>query len=283
MNKGAEISNKSSHDFILKTLREIYGNNIPRFEMNNYTLERIETILISYISRIEIIRIIREDILIREIKYKQERKSIIIILNNIGISIEILSEYGRNLIRNLCLTFNSLNCKNIYPSLFYNNINNNTKEELLLINNLTLLEEKKQQLQKKLEFFTLKLRQLEKDVNHIQLNDTSIHTEYTKQTQLLPYFASKRAEYLTGIAQCNTHLESVGFDSNLTHSAVVEQFEAMKAIPLTSEADVQFLASFADLEPDVDLARKRLQAAKERLANLKRQYSKMLQAINVAE
>ena len=84
---------------------------------------------------------------------------------------------------------------------------------------------------------------------------------------------------IIGIAAIVT-LVSLG---NGLNNAVVEQFEAMKAIPLTSEADVQFLASFADLEPDVDLARKRLQAAKERLANLKRQYSKMLQAINVAE
>lgn len=147
----------------------------------------------------------------------------------------------------------------------------------------TQLLDKRQRLAKKVDYFSSQLKRVTHEVAKMEAEDASLQSEASKQTQLLQYFACKKAEYQTSIQQCESHLASVGFEEKLRHAAVVENFQSVKSIPSASEADVQFLASFADLEPDVELARKRLQAAKETLVNLKRQYSKMLQAINVPE
>jgi hypothetical protein len=68
----------------------------------------------------------------------------------------------------------------------------------------------------------------------------------------------------------------VGYDPALRHTELVAHFEALQATERECAPLVAELARFGNLEPHVERARARLDAAKASLAKLKAQYNQEL-------
>ena len=71
-------------------------------------------------------------------------------------------------------------------------------------------------------------------------------------------------------------MQQVGFDPALRHVELVAQFEALRAAEQESAPLAAELARFDNLEPHVERAQARLDAAKAALAKLKAQYGQEL-------
>ncbi len=68
-------------------------------------------------------------------------------------------------------------------------------------------------------------------------------------------------------------MQQVGFDPALRHSELVAQFEALKLAEQECAAPAAELLRFGNLEPHVERAQARLDAARATLANLRTQYN----------
>jgi multidrug resistance efflux pump len=83
----------------------------------------------------------------------------------------------------------------------------------------------------------------------------------------------KKAEYKASLAACEAHLQQVGFDPTLRHSVIASEFEALKAAERECDPLAAELARYGDLEPHLERAQARLDAAKASLAKLRAQYN----------
>ncbi len=87
------------------------------------------------------------------------------------------------------------------------------------------------------------------------------------------YDSQKTAEYKASLAACESHLQHIGFDPAIRHSVIASQFEALKQAEQESAPLVAELSRYGDLEPHLERAQARVDAAKATLAKLKAQYN----------
>jgi uncharacterized protein involved in exopolysaccharide biosynthesis len=77
-------------------------------------------------------------------------------------------------------------------------------------------------------------------------------------------------------------LQQVGFDPALRHAAIAHQFEALKLAEQECAPLEANLAKYGDLEPHLERAQARVDAAKASLAKLKAQYNMELAKLATA-
>jgi hypothetical protein len=289
---------REQYQYVMNRLKELCGAHVATFEINKHTVDRLLSIVSVSELRTQIAQQLIRDLRIRTDEYVEETRRIGDTLDYIGMGSEHLSEGGRSCLRLLASTAHALGCGPSQSSM-YTAITAMQAERQQLEEQRVALDMECAEYERNVTHYKMQLSNLRNAVEIMRASDTAKDAESKRQMQQLPYFVNKRKEYEASIAQCHAHLGKVGFDETLRHSIVVAKFASMKndtASLRINEGEVNnssnssssnnndaSLARFLDLEPDVDLARKRVEAAKETLALLKQQYAKQLQAISVPE
>lgn len=142
------------------------------------------------------------------------------------------------------------------------------------------LDATRAQLAARLEAVTAETRSVEERVRTQEGEAAKAAEQQTKQASQIAYYAAKQQEYAAGLAACEAHLQSVGYDEAvMRHSRLVGEFEALKRLEAECDPLQAELARFLDLEPHADLAKARIDAARDRLALLRAEYAKQLGSI----
>lgn len=277
-----KVADRESYLFVVKKLKDIFGHSaVPEWEVDKHTVERLLALLTTHEMRTQLAQQQLRDLRVRCDEYSEEARRMGACLDSVGLGAEHLSEGGKSCLRALSSAALALDCNPSLPALLAAT-GSMQEERNLLEAQFAALEGEREGVARRSAAVEAQLEAVRAAVQSAEKARAARESEASRQVQQLPYFASKKAEYEAGCTQCNEHLAAVGFDSELRHGRVAARFEALQK-ENGVEGDDAELAVFRDLEPDEDLARKRVQAAKETLALLKQQYAKQLQAITVPE